>query len=201
MADPFTWQITDGVLAFKAVDPLAVGYLPTWNAPGGKTSTTVTMADYETGSATWRCQVTRGILTPSANSEDLEIEATFCSAARTTTTPKQSRWTLDVDIYQDPQVPTAAPAGGLAEYTYKNDAKEVYFMLGLNGTTLPPRAIGRIVMTPTAFGGPARIPLTSPASWQVTQWPDIKFGVLAALEDADEEAAATSGRSKQKSDA
>jgi hypothetical protein len=198
MANPFTWQITDGVLAFKLVDTAAVGYLPTWNAPAGKTSTTVTMADYETSSDTWRCQVTSGVLTPSANSEDSEILATFCTAGRTTTIPKQSRWTLDVDLYQDPQITGVAPLGGLAEYTYRNDAKEVYFMLGLNGTTLPPRAIGRVIMTPEAFGGAARVPLTASASWQVTQWPDLKFGIVAALEDpeADDEAAATSRKQK-----
>ena len=49
MADPFIWQIEDGVLAFKVVDTAAVGYLPSWNAPAGKTELTVAMADYDTG--------------------------------------------------------------------------------------------------------------------------------------------------------
>lgn len=199
MADPFIWQITDGVLAFKIVDTAAVGYSTTWNAPGGKTAKTVTMADYETGSATWRCQVTSGLLTPTADTTEVDVVPTFCANGRTIPIPMQSSWTLDVDIYQDPQVQGPSPAGGLAEYTYKNDAKEVYFMLSLNGTTLPPRAIGRVVMSPTAFGGAARTPLTASASWRVTQWPDILYGISNTFE-ADEEEAATSSR-KQKADA
>ena len=53
MTDPIVVQITNGIIAFKRVDTAAVGYLPAWNAPAGKAASAVTMADYETGSATW----------------------------------------------------------------------------------------------------------------------------------------------------
>jgi hypothetical protein len=180
MADPFIWQIEDGVLAFKIVDTAAVGYDPAWNAPAGKTEATVTMADYDTGSDTWRCQVTSGMLTPTADTTTQDVPSTFCVNGRTIPTPKQSTWTLDVEMLQDPQV-GPSPAIGLAEFTYLHDAQEVYFLLGLNGTDLPPRAIGRVRMSPTAFGGAARTPLTATASWPVTQWPDIAWGLTATV--------------------
>jgi hypothetical protein len=189
MADPFIWQITSGVLAFKVVDTAAVGYLPTWNAPAGKTAKTVTMADYETGSTSWSCQITSGLLTPTADSTTVDVAPTFCVVGRTIPTPKQSTYTLDVELFQDPQVPSVPPAMGLSQFTYTNDAKEVYFMLSLNGSTLPPRAVGRVVMSPTAFGGAARTPLTATASWAVTQWPDILYGISTTLLAADEESA------------
>ena len=175
MADPFIWRITDGVLAFKAVDTAAVGYLPTWNGPGGVTEVTATLADYEADSAFWSCQVTSGTLTPTADSTTTELRATFCSNGRTVPTPLQSTWTLDVDLLQDPHAGPTAPTMGLAEYTYLHDAQEVYFLLGLNGD-LAPRAVGRVRLSPTAFGGAARTPLTASASWPVTQWPSIAWG-------------------------
>lgn len=178
MADPFIWSIEDGVLAFAVVDTAAVGYLPSWNAPGGKTSATATMADYDAGSESWRCQVTAGTLTPSADTTTQDVPSTFCVNGRTIPTPKQSTWTLDIEMLQDPQAPSADPVMGLAEFTYRHDAVEVYFLLGLNGTDDPPRAVGRVRMSPTAFGGAARTPLTADASWPVTQWPDIAWGLV-----------------------
>ena len=177
MSDPFIWQIEDGVLAFAVVDTAAVGYLPTWNAPGGVAASAAALADYDLGSEAWRCQVTAGTLTPSADSTTQDVPSTFCVNGRTIPTPKQSTWTLDVEMLQDPQAPSAAPAMGLAEFTYRHDAQEVYFLLGLNGDGAPPQAIGRVRMSPTAFGGTARTPLTATASWPVTQWPDIVWGV------------------------
>jgi hypothetical protein len=193
MSDPFIWQIEDGVLAFKVVDTAAVGYLATWNAPAGKTVDAVTLADYEADSDFWRCQVTSGLLTPSADTTTQDVPSTFCVNGRTIPTPLQSTWTLDVEMLQDPHAGPTAPTVGLAEFTYLHDAQEVYFLLGLNGSTDPPRAIGRVRMSPTAFGGAARTPLTATASWPVTQWPDIAWGTSATLLAAD---AASAGKSK-----
>ena len=50
MAAPIVFQIEAGVLAFSIVDPLEVGYLPTWNAPGGATAEEAVIADYEADS-------------------------------------------------------------------------------------------------------------------------------------------------------
>ncbi len=180
MSDPFIWSIEDGVLAFVVVDTAAVGYLPSWNAPGGATALTATIADYDAGSEAWRCQVTSGMLTPTADSTTQDVPSTFCVNGRTIPTPKQSTWTLDVEMLQDPQAPsstTPTVAMGLAEFTYRHDSQEVYFLLGLNGDAAPPQAIGRVRMSPTAFGGAARTPLTATASWPVSQWPDIAWGL------------------------
>ena len=195
MADPFIWKIEDGVLAFTVVDTAEVGYLPEWNAPGGATVEDVTLADYEAGSDAWRCQVTSGMLTPSADTTTQDVPSTFCANGRTVPTPLQSTWTLDIEMLQDPHAPsTSVPvAMGLAEFTYRHDAEEVYFLLGLNGTDLPPRAIGRVRMSPTAFGGAARTPLTATASWPVTQWPDILWGLVMPVVGA----AATTPTPKQ----
>jgi hypothetical protein len=177
MADPFIWQIEDGVLAFAVVDTAAVGYLPSWNAPGGVAVGEADIAAYDLGSAAWRCQVTAGTLTPTADTTEQTVPATFCVNGRTIPTPMQSTWTLDVEILQDPHAPSSAGAMGLAEFTYRNDAREVYFLLGLNGDGVPPQAVGRVRMSPTAFGGTARTPLTATASWPVSQWPDIAWGM------------------------
>jgi hypothetical protein len=177
MSDPFIWQIEDGVLAFSVVDTAEVGYLPTWNAPAGKAIDVVTIADYEADSAFWKCQVTSGMLTPTADTTTQDVPSTFCQNGRTIPTPLQSTWTLDIEMLQDPQAGPTSPTMGLAQFTYENDAAEVYFMLGLNGDTAAPRAIGRVRMSPTAFGGVARTPLTATASWPVTQWPDIAWGL------------------------
>ena len=177
MSDPFIWQIEDGVLAFSVVDTAEVGYLPSWNAPAGKTELTATLAGYEADSAFWSCQVTAGTLPPTADTTTQDVPATFCVNGRTIPTPLQSTWTLDVEMLQDPQAGGASPTMGLAQFTYENDSREVYFLLGLNGSTNPPRAIGRVRMSPTAFGGAARTPLTATASWPVSQWPDIAWGL------------------------
>lgn len=194
MSDPFIWQIEDGVLAFSLVDPLEVGYLPTWNAPGGATKLTAALADYEADSTFWSCQVTSGTLTPTADTTTQEVVPTFCKNGRTIPTPKESTWTLDVDMLQDPQAGPTAPTMGLAEYTYLHDAQEVYGLLGLNGD-LAPRAIFRVRLSPTAFGGAARTPLTASASWPVTQWPDIAWGTTLAA------ATSTSAGKREKVDA
>jgi hypothetical protein len=191
MSDPFIWQIEDGVLALSVVDTAEVGYLPAWNAPAGHTQLTAVMAEDEADSTFWRCQVTSGVLTPSADSTTQDVPATFCANGRTIPTPLQSTWTLDVEILQDPHAGPTTPTMGLAEYTYLHDSEEVYFLLGLNGTDDPPRAIGRVRMSPTAFGGGARTPLTATASWPVTQWPDIAWGTTGTTTTARTTAAKT----------
>jgi hypothetical protein len=193
----FTWRIESGVLALSVVDPLEALYSPAWNAPAGKTSTTAVIADYEADSTFWSCQVTAGTLTPSADTTTQDLPATFCQKGATVPTPAQSTWTLDVEMLQDPHAGPTSPTMGLAEYTYLHDAEEVYFLLGLNGDTNPPRAIGRIRMSPTAFGGVAQEILTASVSWPVSQWPDIAWGQAVVLGTT----ASSSGGKKQTADA
>ena len=185
MPTPQYFTITDGVLAFELVDTGEAGYADTWKAPGGKTLTNVVLADYAADGVTsnWSCQVTSGVLTPSAVTNDQTLSATFCVPSSVTPSPGTSTWTLDVEIYQQVAVET-----GLDAYLYAADAKELYFLLGLGGSvTTPapavnaPKAIGRVVGMPVAFGGVAREPLTATFSLQLKGVPDIAYGSGATV--------------------
>ena len=180
MSDPNYWQITDGLLAFAEVDTTASGYLPTWLAPGGKTKSNVLLSDYDTNatSSSWSCQVVSGALNPTSNSNDINIDPTFCATGRVIPQPLQASWTLDVDIYQQVAIDT-----GLDEFLFRNDAAEIYFLLALNGSvttptpaTNPPLAIGRCIGVPVSFGGAGRTPLRATFSLTCSQKPDIAFG-------------------------
>ena len=185
MAGPNYFQITNGVLAFETVDTAAAGYSPDWKAPDGATLTEVVMADYAADAVTsaWSCQVRSAVLTPSAVTNDQTIEATFCENQSVIPAPGISTWTLDVDIYQQ-----IAIATGLDAFLFANDAKELYFLIGFGGeVTTPapavnaPKAIGRCVGMPVAFGGAAYVPLTATFSLQLKGVPDIAYGSGATV--------------------
>ena len=185
MPGPSLFQITDGLLAFGAVDTAAAGYADTWKAPGGKTLSTVVMADYDADAVTsaWSCQVVSGALTPSAVTNDQTVNATFCVPSSVVPSPGTSTWTLDVEIYQQVAIET-----GLDAFLFAHDAAELYFLLGLAGEVTtpapavnPPHAIGRVVGMPVAFGGAAREPLTATFSLQLKGTPDIAFGSGATV--------------------
>ena len=82
MADPTIWQISDGFLGLKLVDPLAVGYLPTWQAPAGHSMTLAVKADYETAAGTWSCQVTSGAVTAEGDGTTIDVPAASSSLVR-----------------------------------------------------------------------------------------------------------------------
>jgi hypothetical protein len=188
MTAPLIWRIQSGVLAFTDVDPLAVGYLPSWMGPGGATSSTAAMADYEADATFWSCQVTSGALVPTADSSTQDQPSTFCQLGETVPTPKLSTWTLDVEMIQDPHVGGGvAPAQtvGLAQYLYEHDAQEVYFLLGLNGADAAPRAIGRVLLSAAQFGGVAQDILLATGSWPTNGKPDIEWGTTAVTAAGD----------------
>jgi hypothetical protein len=175
VADPIIWQIESGVLAFSVVDTGEVGYLPSWNAPAGKTAETAAIADYEAESDSWSCQVTSGMLSASGDTTTTDVAATFCAPARVIPTPGETSYTLDVEFLQDPNVAT-----GLSQYLFEQDTNEAFFMLGLNGA-LPPKAVGRVRLQAGAFGGAARTTLTATLSLPVSQKPDIAWGVTGTF--------------------
>ena len=177
MSSPLIWRIETGVIAFTDVDTAAVGYLPTWMGPGGATAATADIADYEADSTYWSCNVTSGMLTPTADTTTQDSPSTFCQLGQTVPTPKKSTWTLDVEMIQDPHVGPTTPTMGLAEYLYTHDAQEVYFLLGLNGAMAAPRAVGRVFLSPATFGGVAQEILLASGSWPASGTPDIKFGI------------------------
>jgi hypothetical protein len=176
LADPVTFQIENGVLALALVDTTEPGYSDSWNAPGGATVDTVTEGDYDASSVTWKCQVTSGTLTPSADTTTVDVPATFCVAGRTIPTPGQTSYTLDAEFLQDVTV-----KAGLSRFLFEHDTEQAYFLLGLNGDD-PPKAIGRVRVQAGAFGGAARTNLTATVSLPLIQRPQIDFGTAGDSE-------------------
>ena len=123
------------------------------------------------------------MLTPSAVTNDQTINATFCQNQSVIPAPGISTWTLDVEIYQQIAVDT-----GLDAFLFAHDAQELYFLIGFAGeVTTPapavnaPKAIGRVIGMPVAFGGAAYVPLTATFSLQVKGVPDIAYGSGAVV--------------------
>ena len=170
MADAVIFQIMEGQFALEIVDPSEVGYLDSWQAPGGATVDTVTLADYDPSSATFMCQVTSGALTATADTTTVDIPATFCGPAKSIPQPAETAYSLELSILQDPNV-----AAGISRYLFEHDTEEAYFFLGFDGTN-PPRAIGRCRVAAATIGGGARTVLTADVSLPCSRKPSIEFG-------------------------
>jgi hypothetical protein len=168
------FNIEDGEFALALVDPDAVGYTTDWMGPDGVTSATATMADYDAAADHWRCQVTSAALSASANSNDVNVPATFCQAARVVPQPGETSYALDAEFLQDSHI-----LAGLSQFLFENDTEEAYFLLGLNGGAAP-QAIGRVRLIAGSFGGPARENLTATVSLPCSVKPDIAWGTLPA---------------------
>jgi len=147
-----------GLFALALVDKTEVGYYDSWQAPGGKSVDTVTEADYDVGSATWKCQVISGALTATPDTTTQDIPATFCNPAKSIPTPAETAFNLDASFLQDPNV-----VGGLSSFLFEFDTEEAYFLLGMDGVN-PPKAIGRVRVQAGAIGGAARPQLTADVS-------------------------------------
>ena len=173
MADATVFQIQLGTVAFKVVDTAAVGYLSTWLAPTGKNISTVALADYESGSATWTCQQTAGALTASQDTTTTDVPATFCGPARSIPQPAETSYSLDLSFLQDPNI-----AAGFNAYLFANDTKEAYVLFGMadNTGTLPPKMIGRVRLISGTIGGEARTVLSADVSLPLSSKPQIMFG-------------------------
>jgi len=170
MSDPVVFMIEQGEFGLMVVDPAAVGYLDSWQAPAGKAVDAVALADYDTGSGGWTCQMTSGALTPSANTTTSDIPATFCKPGKTIPTPGESTFSLDLTFLQDPNV-----AVGLNAYLYEHDTEEAFAYFGLNDGE-PPRMIGRVRLSAGLIGGDARTTLVATISLPLVRRPDIEFG-------------------------
>jgi hypothetical protein len=170
MADAVVFQIEAGQFALEIVDKSEVGYSESWLAPGGKTVDTVTLADYDASSATFMCQVTAGALTATADTTTVDVPATFCSPAKSIPQPAETSYALELSMLQDPQV-----VAGISAYLFEHDVEEAYFLLGLNDD-LPPRAIGRVRLQASTFGGEARTVLTADVTLPCSVKPSILFG-------------------------
>lgn len=154
MSDAMRFQVENGVLAFALVDTAAVGYVETWQAPGGKAVDAVTLADYEAQAQQWSCQVQTASIDASANNNDETIAATWCEPSKTVPNPGQSTFAINGDFVDDPHV-----VDGLSDFLYLNDTREAYFYMGLGGDASAPAAIGRVRIIASSFGGAGRTTL------------------------------------------
>lgn len=159
-----------GQMALTLVNEAVNGYLPTWQAPGGATAATATLANYTDGDA-FSCQITSGRLVASKNVTRRDRAATFCAPASSTPTPAQTTYTLDAAFFQDAHV-----RDGLQAFLFENDTLEAYFLLAANAGTAPPRAVGRVILHAVGFLGEPQVDLTDSFSLDVVRKPDILFG-------------------------
>jgi len=168
------FQITDAMLLLTVVDKTATGYSDAWQAPGGKTAATTVAADFPETEA-FSCQITSGKLTASKQSSTIDVPATFCGPSSSRVQPGETRYTLDAEFLQDITV-----REGWQAFLAANDASEAFFLLALDGATNPPRAVGRVNLHDTGFGGAPRANLTDTVSFDCTRKPDRLFGVDGA---------------------
>jgi hypothetical protein len=152
MADALQFKIENGVFALSIVDTAEALYQDSWQAPGGKTVDVAALADYETASAQWSCQIQTATIDASAQNNDETVDATWCSAAKTIPNPGETTFAINGTFVADSHV-----MDGLWAFLYEFDTEEAYFMMGLNGPAAPPKAIGRLRVIAATFGGPARV--------------------------------------------
>jgi len=169
--EPTILKVTDGLVALTLVDKAASGYSPAWQAPGGKTAATATLADFTAANQQWSAQITSGKLTPSKQSNRSDRPATFCSPASSSVNPAQSTYALDLSFFQDAHV-----RDGLSAFLFENDTLEAYFLLAGNAGTAPPRAVGRVNLVAGGFLGEPQANLTDSVSLDVIRKPDVLFG-------------------------
>jgi hypothetical protein len=156
MSEAMRFKIENGRLAFALVDTAAAGYADSWQAPAGKTVDTVTLADYEASSSYWSCQVTEATIDASPNANDETVDATWCEPSKVIPNPGETSFAINGNYLSDSHF-----KDGLFAFLYAHDTKEAYFLMGLNGDESPPRAIGRVRLVASSFGGPGRTSLTA----------------------------------------
>lgn len=173
MSDALRFKITNGVLAFTIVDPAAIGYQESWQAPGGKEVNVVTLADYTDADAQWSCQVSTCTIDATADTATETVDPTWCSPGKTVPNPGETSFTINATYFQDAH---ADETGGLWGFLYANDTKEAYFYMSEGGDSAPPSAIGRCRIIASTFGGAGQVSLTSTISCPVSRRYDAWVG-------------------------
>jgi hypothetical protein len=174
VARPNIFQIENGQFGLAMVDTDEVGYLDSWQAPGGVTVDVATLADYEAASASWSCQITSGALEASPDTTTTDVPATWCEPAETIPAPGKTSFTFTATFLQDPNV-----VDGLNAFLFEHDTEEAYIFAGLDGLN-PPRLIGRCRLAAGTIGGEARTSLTADLSLPMSRKPTIEFGNAAS---------------------
>lgn len=164
------FQVEQGQFGMKVVDKSALGYTDAWQAPGGKTAATATLADYDTGSAAWSCQIISGQLTSTPDTTTADVDATWCEPAESIPTPAKSSFVFEGSFLQDINLST-----GLNRFTFEHDTEEAYVYASWGGDE-PPRMVGRVRVASGTIGGAARSNLTSDFSFPMARKPDVEFG-------------------------
>lgn len=170
MTDAMRFKIEDGVFALALVDTAALGYVDTWQSPGGLAVDVVTLADYDEAADQWRCQIQTATIDPSANNNDETVNATWCKPQKTIPNPGETSYAINGTFVDDPHV-----VDGLSDFLYANDTKEAYFYMGLGGDASAPAAIGRLRIIAGTFGGDGHTTLTNklnalPLSRRYDRW-------------------------------
>jgi hypothetical protein len=143
----------------------------------------------EATAVNYECQVTEASINASPNLQD--VPATFC--APSSQAPAATSYELAVTWLQD----WTADDGGLSNWAFLNDAKEMYFELsmlpavgGPPAVAPPPLASGQVRIVAGSFGGAAGTPLTANATWPIIGKPTIEVptGAMAAAAATETEA-------------
>lgn len=167
------FRIENGVLAFELVDTAAVGYLPTWQAPGGKTLPSVTAADYDTSTDSFQCQVVTGVLQSSPQSTTENLDGTWCDLPEVVTIVGEDTFAVALDVYQDPNIV------GLSAYLYEHRGEQAYAYFGMGANAGPPIAIGVVTLSSVSIGG-GRAAARAQVTFPFAGAPDVQFGSAAA---------------------
>jgi len=160
-----------GGFGLALVDRAAVGFLETWQAPGGLELPAVSQADYNAGSTTWQCQLTSCALTSTPNVTTDERVGTFCAKPGETVTVGEETFALSLGAFQDPHV-----AAGFQAFLYANRGLEAFWYFSAEGPDGAPRAIGKCRLVSGPLGGETWTDLTFTLELPVTVPPDIEFG-------------------------
>lgn len=161
MSDPTYFRIENGQFGLSLVDTAAIGYDPSWLAPGGATVSEAVIADYDTKSPSWSCQITEMRMTATASTRTETIEDTICQAGREVANPQMATWAVVLALYQD------ANYVALQQFADEHDAQLAYFFCAFDGVN-PPKAIGTLYLAPLPdLGGVARTNLKATVTWPV----------------------------------
>lgn len=166
------FMVTNGVLGLEPVNTAAVGYLPEWQAPGGKDIGAVSMSDYP-DAAGFSCQVVTAVLEPTPNETTRNDDQTLCEAAAPApvVVVGEPSFVLSVDMYTDPNQPD-----GLASFLFEHRTKPCYVYFGANGDAVPSALIGVVTVQPSALYGGAKDPNRATLSLPFQRTPDVVTG-------------------------
>lgn len=179
MSEPIILRIPaneQGQFALSVVDFDAVGYLDTWQAPGGLRLPAAEASDYDADSGTFVCQATSIAINSSSNVTTDTRVGTFCEPPAPSITVGEDTFTADVTYFQD-----ANNADGLARFLFKYRTKQAYLYFGADSDN-PPRAIGKVRLVSGAIGGDAHTDLTATVSFPLLRAPDVEFGTTGDSE-------------------